>query len=115
MATFLDVARIPYPSEHGGRRVQPLEGESFAPVLSGNRWSRDQAVFWEHEGNRAVRQGRWKLVSRYPYRWELYDMAADRTELNDLADRNRPQVKEMAAAYDEWAARCGVVNWEQLA
>ena len=46
--------------------------------------------------------------------WELYNMAADQPELNDPADQNRPQVQEVAAACDEWASRCGVVDWERL-
>jgi arylsulfatase len=61
-----------------------------------------------------VRDGRWKLVSKYPGDWELYDMIEDRTELHDLAPRNRPQAEQMVAMYAEWAARCGVIPWEQL-
>jgi arylsulfatase A-like enzyme len=58
-----------------------------------------------------VRQGKWKLVSKFPATWELYDMEADRTEMTNLADRNPDKVKELMAAYDSWAARCGVVLW----
>jgi arylsulfatase A-like enzyme len=114
MATFVDLAGAPYPEEVEERRIQPLEGESLAPVLRGEAWHRERPILWEHEGNRAVRDGRWKLVRKYPGPWELYDMAEDRTELNDLAGKNRPQVEKMAAMYDEWAARCGVRPWEQI-
>ena len=114
MATFLDLAGGAYPREHNGHTIQPLEGESFTPALQGREWQRARPLFWEHEGNRAVREGHWKLVSKYPRRWELYDMIEDRTELNDLSQVNRPQAKRMEAMYDEWAARCGVWPWEQI-
>ena len=68
-------------------------------------------LFWEHEGNRAVRDGQWKLVSRFPEGWELYDMDADRTETRDLADTNPDRVRQMAAAYDRWAKRVGAQPW----
>jgi arylsulfatase len=114
MATFLDVAGVAYPDEYDGRQIQPLEGESFAPALRGEAWRRERPILWEHEGNRAVRDGRWKLVSKYPGDWELYDMVEDRTELDDLSAVNGPQVDKMATAYDEWAARCGIVPWEEI-
>ena len=114
MATCLDAAGIEYPKEYNGRRVQPLEGESLLPALRGEKWQRERPILWEHEGNRAVRDGRWKLVSKYPGGWELYDMVEDRTELNDLAEKNKPQVEKMEAMYDEWAERCDVCKWEEL-
>lgn len=114
MATCLDVAGLTYPSECNEHEIQPLEGESFAPALRGKDWSRDQPLYWEHEGNRAVRDGRWKLVSKHPGDWELYDMIEDRTELNDLAAKDVPRVEKMVTAYAQWAERCGVVPWEDL-
>jgi len=68
-------------------------------------------VYWEHEGNKAVRDGKWKLVSRFPDSWELYDMEADRTELHDLAASQPERLKTMAAMWDAWAKRCGVQPW----
>jgi arylsulfatase len=114
MATFVDLAGAAYPSEQGKREIQPMEGESFAPALRGQRWERERPILWEHEGNCAVRDGRWKLVKKYPGDWELYDMVEDRTELNDLAQANPPQVKKMVAMWQEWAERCGVLPWEQV-
>ncbi len=114
MATCLDVAGVEYPHEYDGRQVQPLEGESFLPALRGEGWRRERPLLWEHEGNRAVRDGRWKLVSKYPGAWELYDMVRDRTELDDLTAKNGPQVIKMAGMYEEWAERCGVINWEEI-
>jgi arylsulfatase len=92
MPTFMELAGATYPSRVA---AGPL------PALA----------FWEHEGNKAVRDGKWKLVSRFPDGWELFDMEADRTELNDLAKAEPGRVKAMAAEYDAWAKRIGVQPW----
>ena len=111
MATCLDAAGTPYPKTYQGRAVTPLEGQSLLPILAGRERRGHGALCWEHEGNRAVRQGRWKLVSRHPDKWELYDMAADRTEMHDLATANPAQTRELVEVYEAWAARCGVQPW----
>lgn len=113
-ATLYDVAGAAYPAERAGCRLQPLEGESLLPLLRGGAWQRQSPLFWEHEGNRAVRDGALKLVRRHPGAWELYDMEADRTELRDLAGRCPADVARLAAAYAAWAARCGVVEWGEF-
>lgn len=114
MATCLDAAGLSYPKEYNDTRITPLEGESLVPILHGENWRREKPLFWEHEGNCAVRSGNWKLVSQYPGRWELYNMREDRTELDDLAGRNQKKVKEMEALYNEWANRCGVLPWNEV-
>ncbi len=110
-ATCIDAAGATYPGEHGGKPITPIEGESFLRVIDERRWSREKPIFWEHEGSRAVRVGSWKLVSEVGGKWELYEMDEDRTELTDLADRNRPKAEELSKMYDEWAERSGVVPW----
>ncbi len=114
MTTFCEAAGVAYPSEHQGRPVTPAEGRSLAPLIDGRAASLDRALFWEHEGNKAVRLGDWKLVRKYPERWELYNMQKDRTELNDLAPGEAGRVTEMAALHAQWERRCGVLPWEQL-
>ena len=114
MPTILDAAGVEYPQEHDGNPIQPAQGESLVPLLQDRPFFRGRPIFWEHEGNRALRWGRWKLVSRYPDPWELYDMVEDRTELNDLADGNPGKVRELSALYEEWADRTGVIPWEGL-
>jgi arylsulfatase A-like enzyme len=110
MPTFLELAGADYPRVFGGHTIQPLEGRSLIPVFEGR--TRPEVIYgWEHEGNRAIRQGRWKLVSRFPEAWELYDMDEDRMETNDLARAMPDKVDEMAALYDAWAARVGVLPW----
>jgi arylsulfatase A-like enzyme len=113
MATLLDVTGTPYPETFPGRDLAPLEGHSLRSAFAGEQASRPP-MFWEHEGNAAVRTGKWKLVRDYPKPWELYDMQADRTELNDLAARHPDRVREMAAQYEAWAARCGVIPRERV-
>ena len=108
MATCLDAAGVPYPASYKNHPVLPLEGASLLPVFEGKE-RKTRPLFWEHEGNRAVRLDKWKLVSRYPDAWELYDTEADRTEGNNLAEKYPDQVKKMAAMYQEWSTRCGVV------
>jgi arylsulfatase len=61
-----------------------------------------------------VRQGRWKLVCKYPGDWELYDIETDRTELNDLARRYPDRVQALAELYQSWAERCSVMPWDEL-
>ena len=111
MATCLDAAGAEYPEELGGQPIQPLEGRSLLPVFDGGERDPEHAVFWEHEGNRAVRRGRWKLVSKHPGGWELYDMAADRTELTDLSGRHPDVAADLAARYAAWAAPRNVLPW----
>ncbi len=113
MATFLDVAGVPYPATCGSRRVQPLEGFSMIPTFTDRPHGRD-VLYWEHEGHRAVRKGRWKLVCKYPGTWELYDMEADRTETTNLIDRHPALAADLAALHDQWARRCGVLPWAEL-
>jgi len=113
MATVLDITGTPYPASFEGRAIDPLEGRSLLPVFGKDGGSRPP-MFWEHEGNAAVRIGQWKLVKRYPLDWELYDLEADRTELNDLAAQHPARVADMATQYDAWAARCGVIPREKI-
>jgi arylsulfatase len=111
MATIVELAGAAYPATFDGHRVEPLEGQSLLPVFARDTSGDDRRpMFWEHEGNAAVRIGKWKLVRRYPCAWELYDMDADRTELHDLAAQNPERVSDMAAQYEAWAKRCGVLD-----
>lgn len=111
MATCADLAGTKYPSEFNGKSIRPLEGKSLAPAFDGRPIDRD-AIYWEHEGNRAVRMGRWKLVAKGPDgSWGLYDMEKDRTELHDLASSDPQRVAAMSAKWEAWAKRAGVLPW----
>ena len=108
MATCVDVSGATYPKEFKGRAVLPMEGRSLVPAFD-DKPIRREALFWEHEGNAAVRVGDWKLVRlgrNGP--WELYDLKADRTEQHDLAAAQPERAKELAAKWDAWAERAQV-------
>lgn len=108
MATCLELSGAKYPSEHSGNKIIPPEGQSLVPLLKGKN-AKLKIIFMEHEGNRAVRDGKWKLVALAGKPWELYDMENDRVEMNDLAEKNPQKVKELAAKWDAWAKRANVV------
>jgi len=110
MATCVDVAGAEYPSEYKGNKITPAEGKSLVPAFD-NKPIQREAIYFEHEGNRAVRKGKWKLVSRHPGQWELYDIEADRTELTNLAQKYPEKVEQLKALYESWARRCGVQPW----
>ncbi len=113
MATCVDLAGAQYPEQHAGMQIIPMEGVSLAPLFSGETLKREQPLFWEHEGNRAVRDGKWKLVSRFnnDNRWELYDLEKDRTETMDLAETYPEETARLRAIYEAYAERAMVANW----
>jgi arylsulfatase len=104
LATVLEITDAP---------AVPVDGSSMLDAWRGGEGP-GHTLFFEHEGNAAVRRGRWKLVRKYPGDWELYDVAADRTELDDRAAAEPDVVAELTAAYDDWATRCGVVPRETI-
>jgi len=117
MATAVDLAGAAYPQEVGDRKITPMEGISLKPAFNDGQLKRDRPLFWEHEGNRAVRDGKWKLVAKgVKGKWELYNMENDRGEMNDLAEGKLTLVKKMATAYKDWAGRSQVVpfgSWKR--
>lgn len=111
MATCVDVSGAKYPAEIDGKAILPMEGKSLVPAFEGKPIERE-ALYWEHEGNAAVRVGDWKLVragSKSP--WELYDLRTDRTELHDLAAEKPEMVKDLHANWERWAERTKVVPY----
>ncbi|HEY4356842.1 MAG TPA: sulfatase-like hydrolase/transferase [Acidobacteriaceae bacterium] len=110
MPTFLEIAGVSYPDHVAAGPIPALAGQSLLPLFQGKTRGR-KPIYWEHEGNKALRDGKWKLVSRFPDSWELYDMEADRTELNDLAARDPARTRAMAAMYEDWMKRIGVQPW----
>jgi arylsulfatase len=111
MPTCLDVAGAAYPkTSKAGTPPPPLQGKSLAPVFAGHSLV-ERSLFWEHEGNCAVREGKWKLVSRFPDYWELYDMEKDRTEMHDIADQDPDLVRKMVSDYAAWAKHVGAQPW----
>lgn len=111
MATAVDVSGAKYPTEFAGHATLPMEGVSLRPAFTGQSLERQQPIFWEHEGNKAVRDGRWKLVQKWHGPWELYDLEADRTEQHNVLAEHSDIAARLAAAWDAWAKRSFVDPW----
>lgn len=114
LPTLLDAAGGTYPSEFNGNDVQPLEGVSLLPALRGKQLA-ERSIGFDHQAAHALREGDWKIVysKRMPeqLKWELYNLADDRCELNDLADAEPQRLKSMVSRWEQWAKRVGV-TWE---
>ncbi|HPY31608.1 MAG TPA: arylsulfatase [Verrucomicrobiota bacterium] len=116
MATCVDLSGAKYPTEFRGHPIKPMEGISLLPAIQGRPLNRKNPLFWEHESNRAIRDGKWKLVAKENQPWELYDMEKDRTEMHNLAASQPERVSAMAAQWEAWAARANVLplgSWRE--
>jgi arylsulfatase A-like enzyme len=111
MPTVLEITGAKYPAEYKGHKIQPPEGVSLIPALGGKELSRTNPIYWEHEGNRAIRRGKWKAVMKFKGPWELYDIEADRTEQHDLIGEQPELAKELIADWEAWAKRSDVDPW----
>ncbi|MEM9479071.1 MAG: arylsulfatase [Verrucomicrobiota bacterium] len=109
MPTFVEVADAEYPTVFEENKIHPMEGKSLIPHLNSDS-TIDRTLFWEHEGNRAVRDGAWKLVGSRNGPWELYQIDKDRTELNDLAASNPTKLDELKEQWDAWAEQVNVLT-----
>ena len=95
----------------GANAPADCAGVSMAPLFAGKSVKRGP-LFWEYEGSRAVRDGKWKITAMHPTGgWELYDIDADRTEQNDLAAKYPDRVKRMVSQWEAWARANGAVPW----
>ena len=125
MPTVAAITGADYPITYKNHKIPSPEGQNLVNLIN-NPIPKSRTLCWEHEGNRAIREGKWKLVSEYPGtwstvrkyetqgKWELYDMDEDRTELNNLAEQYPEKVKELNAKWQNWAQRVGVIPWEKL-
>lgn len=95
LPTALAAANVKYTGE------LPLPGTDMLAYLRKDCAS-DRTLYFEHQGNRAVRSGKWKLVAFDDQPWELYDFTKDRTEMNNLAKSHPEKVKELSTAWDKW-------------
>lgn len=108
MPTFLEMAKTSYPEKRTGNNILPMDGKSLLPILRGKRQENERTLTWEWSGNKAHRSGKWKVVwDKLVKKWELYDLEADRTEINNLAEKHPEMVKALVAKYDAWAEMCG--------
>lgn len=113
MPTFAEVAGAKYPRESQGHAIQPMEGRSLIPFF-GDEETVPRTLYWEHEGNRAVRDGDWKLVGVRGGPWELYDMRRDRSELQDLSQQRSEKFEQLKANWQAWADKVGVLTPDEF-
>jgi arylsulfatase A-like enzyme len=120
MPTLVELAGGIYPDSLKGNPVKPMMGQSLVPVFKNINIKWERTLLWEHEGNRALRKGDWKLVSRYDQNaggftpWELYNLNKDRSELNDLSSALPEKTKEMIDLYEKMAAEAEVTPWDEV-
>ncbi|TWT75049.1 arylsulfatase [Allorhodopirellula solitaria] len=107
LPTCLAAADSEYPTKRREKELIPLAGCSLVPALQGNALP-ERELYFEHQGNAAVRDGKWKLVRQSKQPWELYDLEADRAEGTDLSVQNPEQVTELRAKWVNWANEVGV-------
>jgi arylsulfatase A-like enzyme len=103
MPTIVEASGTSYPQRLGEREILPMAGLSLMPALRGRRMPASRALFFEHEGTRAVREGRYKLTALRGESWKLYDMERDRTEMDDLSGKEPKRVESLARKWDAWA------------
>lgn len=119
MATCLDLAETEQPKEYNGNLITQHSGESLKPLFSGmQKQLHTEPIFWEHEGNKAVRLGNYKLVQEWKEDnkddWELYDLEKDRTETINLIMEIPDKANEMIAMYNAWATKIKVLPWDEV-
>ena len=115
MATCVDVSGANYPKTFNGNEIIPMAGTSLLPAFE-NKELNPRAIYWEHEGNKAIRLGKYKLVSLWKkdseYNWELYDMEKDRSEINNLIEEMPEKAAELEKMWKDWARKTGVRTWK---
>ena len=111
MPTCLELAGATYPSFYNGNSIKPLSGEarSFLPLLQDkNGWDDERTLYWEHERGKAVRKGNWRLTALANGGWQLFDLAHDLSETNNIAAEHPEKVREMKSLWNNWAKSVGL-------
>ncbi|WDE99245.1 arylsulfatase [Lentisphaera profundi] len=104
-ATILDIAEVTYPKGWHGQELYPIQGKSLLPFIKGQKASQ-APLYFEHEGNRAIRQGKWKLLwINYTQKWQLYNIDNDRSETSDLSSQHPEKVAELSKMWNSWAEK----------
>ena len=116
MPTFLEAAGGKYPKTYNGNDIVPLQGTSLMPLLKGkpDEAFKDRELGWEAYGMDAYRRGNWKVLRLPPPygngEWQLYNLAKDPGEVNDLATQNHDLVMELSQAWERYAEANGVIR-----
>ncbi len=114
MPTLVELAGARYPDSFLGRQIRPMEGRSLVKAILGEE-EVPRELYWEHSRNRAVRVGEWKLVAERGEAWELYNLAEDPTELNNLVTDRPKKAEQLLDTWLRWARRVGVRDPDRYA
>ena len=109
MATCVDLGIAEYPNEVDGEAITPMQGQSLTPLLTGEGAFAQRPLYWEHEGNAAIRVGDWKLVRQgLKGKWEYFNLDEDRTEQSNLAEKYPLEVAKLREQWRTWARSANV-------
>ena len=109
MPTLLELAGSEYPATYQGHEILPVEGKSMLPILVGEQREPHEQLAWEWSGNRALREGDWKVVwHKNVQAWELYNLAEDRCETTNLAASKPELTGRLSEAWVAWANQTGL-------
>ena len=113
--TLLELTGTQRPATVAGMPVPPLPGKSLVPVFAKDNTVQHDFLWWNHDGNRAIRMGDWKLVADHTIPWELFNLANDRSEMKNLAARYPDKVQEMEQAWLKHAKELHALAEQDLA
>lgn len=113
LITLADLAGANYPQTYKDNPIIPTVGTSLVPAFQGKQIARQSPIFWEHEGNRAVLDGKWKLVAERSENWQLYDLQADRTELRNVIESNPEKGERLKSLYEAWYKEVGAEPYDK--
>ena len=111
MPTCIELAGASYPSYYGGNSIKPLcsEARSFVPLLQKKEsWDDERVMYWEHENGKAIRKGNWRLTALAGGGWQLFDLAHDLSETNNIAAEYPEKVRELKTLWNNWARGVGL-------
>lgn len=114
LPTFAEAAGAEYPDTYNGNEIKALDGKSLMPVFDGEEREPHESLLWEHCGNKAIQKGDWKLVAEHRGEWELYNLAEDRIEQNNLAASNQSKLNELKMEWERWANDIGAIPYDEL-
>jgi arylsulfatase len=108
MPTCLELTGTLYPSIYKGSKITPMDGHSLVPVMKGKEKKPYQNLFFEHEGGRALISGEYKIVALKRGKWAMYNLNIDKTESNNLIEKETAKAKELIDKWQVWANEMGL-------